>query len=198
MESQNNANKETKTQKKNGKRRMKLVILFIVLIAIIGYISFRGNYLEILEISEKYTDIFWQNLQYNGITIAINFIFLFIILYNTNNGIRKGLKPFFDQEKKEMPKLPNKSISLVISILVSSFTAELFKSKALLMMSNAKFGINDPMFGLDISYFMFQKPFIELMLFYLICVVIGVTIYSAAYYIIVFNVCFDGIDRETL
>ena len=78
MESQNNANKETKTQKKNGKRRMKLVILFIVLIAIIGYISFRGNYLEILEISEKYTDIFWQNLQYNGITIAINFIFLFI------------------------------------------------------------------------------------------------------------------------
>ncbi len=198
MESQNNTNKETKTQKKNGKRRMKLVILFIVLIAIIGYISFRGNYLEILEISEKYTDIFWQNLQYNGITIAINFIFLFIILYNTNNGIRKGLKPFFDQEKKEMPKLPNKSISLVISILVSSFTAELFKSKALLMMSNAKFGINDPMFGLDISYFMFQKPFIELMLFYLICVVIGVTIYSAAYYIIVFNVCFDGIDRQTL
>lgn len=198
MEIQNNSNKKTNEQKINGKRRMKLVIVFITLIALMGYISFRGSFLEILEISEKYTDVFWQNLQYTGITIAINFIFLFIIIYNTNNGIRKGLKAFFDQEKKEMPKLPNKSIALIISILVSCFTVETFKNKALLMMANASFGINDPMFGFDISYFMFQKPFIELILIYLIFIVVGITIYSAAYYIIVFNVCFDGIDRQTL
>lgn len=200
MESNNNSNinNGTKKQKKNGKRRMRLVILFIALILLIGYIIFRGSFLEIMEISEKYTDIFWQNFKYTGITIAINFIFLFIVIYNTNNGIKKGLKPFFDQEKKEMPKLPNKSISMIISILVSSFTAEMFKNKALLMMSNATFGINDPVFGWDISYFMFKKPFIEMLLLYLLLVVVGLTIYVAAYYIIVFNVCFDGIDRQTL
>lgn len=198
MESDNNVNKNTRKQKKDGKGRTKLVILFVALILLIGYIIFRGNFLEIMEISKGYTDIFWQNFKYTSITIAINFIFLFIIIYNTNNGIKKGLKPFFDQEKKNMPKLPNKSISLVISIIISSFTAELFKTKALLMMSNATFGINDPIFGWDISYFMFQKPFIEMILIYLLCIVVGLTIYVAAYYIIVFNVCFDGIDRQTL
>ena len=99
-------NEETRQQEvkqvknKTGKRRMKLVISFIVLVLIIAYANFRGEFLEILEISESYTDIFWQNLKYNGIAIAINFVILFIILYTTNNGIKKGLKPFFDQEKK--------------------------------------------------------------------------------------------------
>ncbi len=197
-------NEETRQQEvkqvknKTGKRRMKLVISFIVLVLIIAYANFRGEFLEILEISESYTDIFWQNLKYNGIAIAINFVILFIILYTTNNGIKKGLKPFFDQEKKDMPKLPNKSLAFVISILVSCITAELLKNKALLVLANTKFGINDPMFGWDISYFMFQKPFIELIIFYLIAIVIGTTIYSVAHYIIAFNVFFDGIDRQTL
>ena len=155
-------NEETRQQEvkqvknKTGKRRMKLVISFIVLVLIIAYANFRGEFLEILEISESYTDIFWQNLKYNGIAIAINFVILFIILYTTNNGIKKGLKPFFEQEKKDMPKLPNKSLAFVISILVSCITAELFKNKALLVLANRKFGKNDPMFGWDISHFMIQ------------------------------------------
>ena len=45
--------------------------------------------------------------------MGISFIILSVILYLTNKGIKKGLKPFFDQEKKEMPKLPNKSITLI-------------------------------------------------------------------------------------
>ena len=39
--------------------------------------------------------------------------------YFTNRGIRKGVKPFFEQEKQEVPKLPNKSITLIIAAIVS-------------------------------------------------------------------------------
>ena len=45
---------------------------------------------------------------------------------------------------------------------------------------------------------MFQKPFIELIITYFIFIVIALTIYLVAYYIIVFNKYFDGIDKNSL
>ena len=68
----------------------------------------------------------------------------------------------------------------------------------MLFANSTLFGINDPVFGYDIGYFMFQKPFIETLLFYAIALIVGLTVYTVIYYIIVFNMCFDGVDRETL
>lgn len=199
MENIQEVEKKTKAlPKKNSKRRMLLVIAFILFVLLVGYISFRGSYLEILEIGENYTEVFWQNLTYQSITLVVNLVILFIAIYFTNRGIKKGLTPFFEQEKKSMPKLPNKSLAFVISIIVSAFTMKFFTEKAMLMFSNAKFGISDPIFNFDIGYFVFQKPFIETMITYLAGIIIGLTVYSIAYYIIVFNVYFDGIDRKTL
>ena len=65
-------------------------------------------------------------------------------------------------------------------------------------MNSTSFGKNDPVFGYDIGYFMFQKPFIEFMIMYLLFIVIGIAIYSAIYYIATFNIYFEGISRETI
>ena len=203
--SQNELKKEMKNdtnintnQNKKSRKRMYVVLLFMLFIAIIGYIIFRGEYLEILEIGEEYISIFWQNVNYTAITFVINFILLFAIIYINNNRIKKALRPFFESEKKQMPKLPNKSISFIISVLVSAITTEIILNQYMLFTNATWFGINDPVFGMDIGYFMFQKPFIETILSYLILLIIGLTIYTVIYYIIVFNICFDGIDRETL
>ena len=85
-----------KETKKKSKRRMFLVLFFVVIVAIIGYIFFRGEYLEVLEIGEEYVEIFWQNVNYMSITFAVNFIVLFIIMYLNNNRIKKALKTFFE------------------------------------------------------------------------------------------------------
>ena len=183
---------------KKSKARMYIVLLFILLVAIVGYIIYRGEYLEILEIGENYLSIFWQNVNYTAITFVINFIFLFCVIYINNNRIKKALKPFFDTEKKQMPKLPNKSISLILSVIVSAITTEMILNQYMLFTNSTWFGRNDPVFGLDIGFFMFQKPFIETLFMYAIWLIIGLTIYTIIYYIVVFNVCFDGIDRETL
>lgn len=198
-ETLNNSEKKiSKPAKKKVNKRIYIVLLFIALVAIIGYIIFRGEYLEILEIGEEYISIFWQNVNYTAITFGINFVFLFTIIYINNNRIKKVLKTFFENEKRDMPKLPNKSIAFIISVIVSYITTELILNKYMLFVSSASFGISDPVFGLDIGYFMFQKPFIETILLYLIGIVVGITIYTIIYYIIVFNFCFDGLDRETL
>ena len=189
--------KEGNKQKKS-KARMHIVLLFILLVAIVGYIIYRGEYLEILEIGENYLSIFWQNVNYTAIAFIINFIFLFCVIYINNTRIKNALKPFFDTEKKQMPKLPNKSISLILSVIVSAITTEAILNQYMLFTNSTWFGRNDPVFGLDIGFFMFQKPFIETLFMYAILLIIGLTIYTIIYYIAVFNICFDGIDRETL
>jgi len=193
---QEKKNEEIKIKK--GKVRMYIVLAFLILTAVVGYVIFRGNYLETLEIGAKYVGIFWQNVNSMAITFIINFIALFLIIFIVNKKIRKNLKVFFDEDKRNMPKLPNKSIAFILSIIVSSISSKVMLQKYLLFMNSTSFGKNDPVFGYDIGYFMFQKPFIEFMIMYLLFIVIGIAIYSAIYYIATFNIYFEGISRETI
>ena len=197
-----NNRKNNKQSRKNVKQksrtRMYIVLLFMLIVIVIGYVIYRGEYLEILEMGEEYISIFWQNVNYSAITFGINFLVLFIVIYMNNNRIKKALKQFFDTEKKEMPKLPNKSLALILSVIVSAVTTELILNQYMLFSNSTSFGKVDPIFAYDIGYFMFQKPFIETILMYVMLLIIGITIYTVIYYIAVFNICFDGVDRETL
>ena len=53
-------------------------------------------------------------------------------------------------------------------------------------------------FNMDISYYMFTKPLIEAIIKYIMQFVILISAYITAFYIIVFNLYFDGIDRTML
>ena len=89
-------------EKKNKtKARTIIVILFIILFAIITYINLRGTFLQYKELGENYIKEFQTNVKYSLGIFAINFIFLYFIIYFTNRGIKKGLKPFFEKEKKK-------------------------------------------------------------------------------------------------
>ena len=157
--------KEKTKQNKKSKLRMGLVILFILIFAAVSYVQLRGSYLEYLELGKQYVSVFKTNLIYRYSIMAINFVILYFVIYFTNKGIKKGLKPFFDKEKRPMPKLLNKSLALVISAITSFVVSSAFMQKIMLLMNGTSFGNQDPIFGLDISYYMFQKPVIELLLF---------------------------------
>lgn len=193
------ANKTTQVEKpKKKKNRMYLVLLFLLLTALVMYVIYRGNYLEILELGENYLPIFWRNIAYTSITFITNFLVLFILIYFTNRKIKKGLQPFFEEEKRKMPKILNKSLAFVLAIIVSGLTTSVLLDKVMLCFNSAGFGINDPIMNYDIGYFVFQKPFIEFILIYAMGIVVGLTIYAALYYIIAINHYFDGVNRETL
>ena len=181
-----------------NKTRMIIVILFILIFAIASFINLKGTYLEYKELGENYIEVFSTNLRYKYIIFGINFIILYFVMYYTGRGIKKGLKEFFKKENKDMPKLLNKSIAFIASVIVSTLISNTLMKKVLLCASNSTFGINDPVFGFDISFYMFQKPLIETLLLYFIGIVIGLTIYMAIYYIVVFNKNFDGIDGKML
>ncbi len=192
--------KETKKfhKSKKSRTRMLLVLLFIAIFAVISYVQLRGSYLEYLELGESYTSIFFTNLIFKYSIMAINFVILYFVIYFTNRGIKKGLQPFFQKEKKQMPKLLNKSLALVISAIVSVVVSSVFMQKIMLISGNTSFGIQDPIFNMDISYYVFQKPLMEMFVMYFIVLVVGLTLYISLYYIIVFNKYFDGVEGKML
>ena len=175
-----------------------LVTVFILLYIIITYVTLRAEYLECAELGNQYIQNFWTNLQYKYAIMGISFIIICTIMIFTNRGIKKGLKPFFENDKKEMPKLPNKSIVFIASVIGSIIISETLVEQVLLFASNVSFQKVDIIFGLDISYYMFIKPLIETIISYILKFVILLSGYIAAYYIIVFNLFFDGIDRAML
>ena len=183
---------------KNKNLKTILVILFILIFSLATFVTLRGSYLEYKELGENYLQIFDTNLKYKYIIMLVNFVILFTIIYFTNRGIKKGIKPFLEQDKVEMPKLPNKSIALVIALIASVIFSNQILEKILLVASNTTFELSDPVFNLDISYYLFIKPVIEFFIAYFNVLVIGITVYMAAYYIIVFNFYCNGVDRVLL
>lgn len=195
-----NQKEETKINKnaKQNKVRKTIVTIVLILAAIILYIIERGQYLEIKEIGESYLPIFWQNFRNISITSILNFIIVFTIIYISTSKIKDGLKTFFEDEKKAMPKLPQKSIAFIIATIVTIATSGYILQKALPCFYNTQFVATDPVFGLDIGYFVFIWPFLELITLYALAAIIVATVYMAIYYLIVFNVYFDGISRESV
>ena len=178
--------------------RRILVTAFLIICVIVAYINFRGSYLEYKELGENYLKTFLTKEKYQYSVLIINFILVYIIMYFTGRSIKKGLKVFFEQENKKMPKLPNKSIAIVVSIIESLIVQQKFTPNIILCISNTSFREVDPIFNLDVSFFMFIEPLLKMTILYFMVILIGVIIYTFAYYVIVFNKYFDGIDRETL
>ena len=183
---------------KNKKIKTAFFFLFLILYVLFLFITYKSKYIEIHEIGENFIQVFNINMKYKLYIMLVNFIIIFISLFITNKIIKKGLKIFFKEENRELPKLPNISISLILALLSSIFTSNIFIEKTILFINSTKFGIVDPAFGFDVGFYMFQKPFIELIITYYIMLFIGISIYTTIYYIISFNVFFDGVDGQTL
>lgn len=178
--------------------RRILVTVFLIVCAVIAYINFRGSYLEYKELGENYLQTFLTKEKYYYRVLIINFILVYIIMYFSGRKIKKGLKVFFEQENKQVPRLPNKSIAVVTAIIESLIVGQKFMPNIILWISNTSFREVDAVFGLDVSFFMFIEPLLKMAVLYFIAICIGIIIYTFIYYVIVFNKYFDGVDRETL
>ncbi len=198
MDTANTKETRNRNKKEKSKTRMILVILFLIVFATISYVQLRGSYLEYQEMGQQYIHIFYTNMIYKYAIMAINFVILYFIIYFTNRGIKKGLQPFFEKENKPMPKLLNKSLALVIAAIASIIVSATLMQKIMLMINSTAFGVQDAVFNLDISYYIFQKPVIEALALYFTILFVGLSIYMALYYVIVFNRFFDGIDGKML
>ena len=191
--------KKEKTQKKRNIAIRNIIVLITVLVVGLGLlIAFRAEYLNIKEIGEQYTDIFVKNVNNKLYLAGGIFIVTYLIIYISNKMIKHGLKKFFDDDKKPMPKLPNKTLAIIGAIIASIIGMILLNQKYTMFANIAWFGKTDPIFGSDIGYYIFTLPFIESLIFFIIAEFICLIIYTAFYYVIVMNTYLDGVDIEVL
>ncbi len=191
-------NKTVKVKKKRFGTKTILVLLVIAIFAICTAISLRAQYLNIIEINQQYLDVFYKKIQNKYIVFGVSAVIIYFFTYILNKFTKKGLKRFFEEEKKEMPKLPNKSLSIVLAILGGVVASGMLADKFSVFINAAVFGKTDPIFGADIGYYMFSLPFVQSLLIFIIEVLVVEIIYTALYYVITLNVYFDGVSGETL
>ncbi len=194
--------KNTKTLNEGSrfskKTRMIIILISIVIFGILFGISYRANYIDYLDIGENYVSVFENKMSNRYLIMGVCFLIMYILMYITNKIIFRGLKKFFADEKKDLPKFPNKSISFIVSLIGCIIYTNLLADKFAIFKNAAVFGIGDPIFNIDLSYYMFSLPFIQTLLLSMVAFFVVVIIYVALYYVIVLNIHFEGVDVEIL
>lgn len=190
--------KTTKDKKIKFARRTIIVLIVLAIFTIFTAISLRAEQLRFIGINEKYESVFLAKTQNRYTIFGIIFISIYVFIYILNKFTKKGLKKFFEEEKKEMPKLPNKSICIILALIGALVGTKMLADKYAILINAAVFGQTDPIFGVDIGYYMFTLPFIQTLLIFLMEVLAVSIVCTALYYVITLNTYFDGINGETL
>ncbi len=143
----------------------KKTIWFIAAAAIIFAVWSVGRvffeYIEVLEIGENYTTVFLKNLVVRTLVQISSFAILFLAVFVSMLFVRRNLAVL----KIERAMFERISISTLIcvavAIILSGIVSESLWEKLLMFFGSQQFGKTDPVFGKDIGYYIFQRPFLE-------------------------------------
>ena len=147
-----------------GKKLIKLSravgVIAVLLILTTIALCFYGEYLEIKEIGEEFTKVFFVNIFARLEMFGIFFVIAFLLSYFDMAILKKNLSG-----KIEVPKVFKRKYMLLFAFLFALITALMFSEglyeKLLLFKNSVRSGISDPIFGFDISYFFFTRAFLS-------------------------------------
>src|SRR5829696_5386423 len=167
--------KARRTRKRSSNRgRIALIVIFAALVAL--FLSARG-------IAGFYTDYLWfHSLGYTGvwsgvlgakIALAALFTAIFFVLLMTNLVLAGKLAPRFRSpgpEEDFLERYQNMvgrrtwlvdlAVSLVFALVAGVGVSGQWRDW-LLFTNRVDFGVEDPQFGLDIGFYVFQLPFLS-------------------------------------
>lgn len=140
-----------------------IAVLAVVLLAVAllsGLYHFLMRYWQLQEIGPDFTSVYWTNLFAKAATQSVGFVLLFVLIavnlfFIKNLAITQFFKhPFFEK------KWPYLVISLLLALMGSNVLGNDLYQKLLLAANGGEFGTFDPLFGRDIGYYIFQRPFL--------------------------------------
>lgn len=137
-----------------------VIVALILISAILVGLNFYTEYLEISEIGEQFVGVYLKNIFTKSITSVICFAFCFLIVYLSTLAVRKNLIKVKAESTILEKKLFIFLSSLIISLFQAFFLSHALYEKLLLFINTVPFGINDPITAIDLSYFVFQRPFL--------------------------------------
>jgi uncharacterized membrane protein (UPF0182 family) len=165
-----------------------LLVLIGLLVALVGFIT---DFMWFRELG--YTSVFLKKLITQIRIGAPLFVILTALAYIYLLFIKRGyLKRIVAAESSIKPKSLN-GLSLILSMIASGFVTYLSVSglwfEILKFTNSTDFGINDPIFDLDVAFYVFKLRFITQLNEILISVIIVFVVLTVAFYFLLLSVC---------
>ncbi len=163
-------------------------VLGIIIAAalIIGYI-FYSNLIQINEIGKEYVYVFLTNFStefyVQAVSFFVIFLFVFLNIFILRNVMRK-IDINFDYMKKIFPLV---ALSVILSLFVSGFLKENIAVHFLNFKNSVAFNAVDPIFGKDLSYYVFLRPFLMSIFDSLIGIQVFVIIFTVIAYFFLYS-----------
>lgn len=167
----------------------KLTVVFslaIVLLLMIVSFNYYIDYLEIKEIGEQYVDVFLKNLSTKILFSGLYFIFSFMLIFVFTQIIRTNLKKANAVSQLLEYKIPLLLACALVAFVASSYMGSTLYEKFLTFQNSIPFNIADPILGKDVSYYIFQRPFIKMLLDGVSATLMFSIVYSVVLYFFLF------------
>ena len=174
-------------EKNKGKSKKKLKIAGVVLLLFVLGLIANSIYLEYLqygEIGQNLTIVYITSLIYNTILFAAGFIFVFFIAALQIKIIKKNLNEYFVKNELPEKKLLNLPIAAAAAFFGGLSLKGVLFNKLLSFLNVSKFNRTDPIFHLDIGYYIFQRPFLMALYNYVAGLWILIIILTIVYYLV--------------
>ena len=187
--------------KTEGKPRRKLSIVILFIVIIIGLflllVNFITDWMWFAEM--KYVSVFFKQL-FTELEIGIPvFIILSFLMDFYLKRLRKGyFNHIASHEQTDMKKLGRytNAVAIVFAAIIAFYTASKLWFKTLEFANSTSFKIKDPLFGLDISFYIFKLDFLKQLNELLIGVILLFIAVTIIYYLILLTMHSPDILEE--
>ncbi|MFA6308121.1 MAG: UPF0182 family protein [Clostridia bacterium] len=191
-------------EKKKGSVKKIVIIAVIAAVLIIGAIIACTIYLNIIQLDEisnklgNFSSVYIKNLIYKVISFLTAFISIFVVISVTNIFIKRNMNNYIESNGLEKRYLPNLPIAAIMSLFGAFIAQNMIYSKILSFLNFVPFGKTDPIFGKDIGYYVFQRPFLLTIYQFLLTLWIIVIIYTVIYYLTMLVSFYKTLTLENL
>lgn len=165
---------------------MIIVVAFVIVAALVGFLT---DFLWFRELG--YTSVFWKQLK-TELEIGIPvFVFTALLVRLYLRSLRNGY--FREIQSHEIPdlkrlKLISWGLSGIFAILVAIYAARDMWMNFLQFTHSTSFSLKDPIFGMDIGFYVFKLEFLGKLNNLAIGIIIGVVLLTVLYYGILMTV----------
>ena len=166
--------------------RALIILLAAVAAGLVSYTLFQSfaGYLELAEIGNEYTVIFWQNARTKLLLGGITFLLTFVLFY-VNHSMLLRIIANRDAAMEQFQKpLLAFFLSFVFAFLCGRLMGGEIYDSFLTFVNRTPFGYGDPLFNRDIGYYVFARPFLLELIRIITGIWLGLIFYTVAVYLI--------------
>ena len=169
---------------------IKIIISAVIVVLAIslfsGY-SLYMNYLQIKEVGANFVSVFLTNLKIQLVTQLTCFILVFLIILTNLFIVRRVMLKAdvsFSYLKNRFPLIV---LAFVFAFFASGYIKESLSSRLMLFQNSVWWGVLDPVFNQDLSYYVFLRPFFMSLADSFLGICIFSTIMTAFLYLILYS-----------